>query len=165
MSEKVIIASDSTSDLGPELLSCHGIRTVPLGVTLSGKSYRDGIDIDPDSIYSHYEKTCELPKTAAVNIGDAKDFLRDLTADGSAAVVFTIISDMSSTYQNLRLAAANASRLAGKWAFRSAKFRSHRPNCLRMDSGMSSGQLPSQNSSAASMVARMALGGIPAMDL
>ncbi len=105
MSEKIIIASDSTTDLNPELIERYGVRILPLGVTVGGKSYTDGVDIDPDMIYDNYNKTGELPKTSAINIAQFTDFFEECTADGSSMLFFTISSDMSSTYGNARLAA------------------------------------------------------------
>ena len=57
MSQRTVIASDSTCDLSPELIREYGIRILPLGVALGEKQYTDGVDIDPDFIYAHYEKT------------------------------------------------------------------------------------------------------------
>lgn len=107
MSKKVIIASDSTTDLSHELIERYGIKTLPLTVSLGSEHYRDGIDIDPDIIYAHYEKTGELPKTAAVNVNEFSDFFARETENGNSVVLFTISSNMSSTYNNARLAASN----------------------------------------------------------
>ena len=105
MSKKIIIGSDSTSDLSPELIERYDIKIVPLGVALGEQLFTDGVDIDPDKIYEHYEKTGELPKTAAPSLVDFEEFFKKHTADGSAVVFFTISSDMSCTYNNARLAA------------------------------------------------------------
>ncbi len=105
MSEKIIIASDSTSDLGPELIEKYGVKILPLGVTLGENTYTDGVDIDPDMIYANYEKTGQLPKTSAVNIADFEDFFEECTKDGYSIVLFTISSEMSSTHHNACLAA------------------------------------------------------------
>lgn len=105
MSEKILIASDSTSDLNAELIEKYGIKILPLGVTLGDKTYTDGVDVDPDMIYANYEKTGQLPKTSAVNIADFEDFFEKYTAEGYSIVVFTISSEMSSTYHNAHLAA------------------------------------------------------------
>ena len=105
MSKKVIIASDSTTDLGTELAEKNSVVVLPLGITLGDKTYQDGVDITPDDIYAHYEKTGQLPKTSAANIADFTDFFEKLTADGSSVVMFTISSEMSSTFSNARLAA------------------------------------------------------------
>lgn len=105
MSNKTVITSDSTTDLSAELKERYHIRTLPLGVTLGGQLYHDGIDIDPDAIYEYHSKTGDLPKTAATNTDECADFFSELTADGSAVIHFTISSDMSSTYNNARIAA------------------------------------------------------------
>lgn len=102
---KIIIASDSTTDLNNELIERYDIKTLPLTVSLGDKHYRDGVDIDPDMIYDHYSKTGELPKTAAINAAEYDEFFSALTADGSAVIFFTISADMSSTYNNAQLAA------------------------------------------------------------
>lgn len=105
MNKKVIIASDSTCDLGSELISRYGIQILPLSVNLGDKIYTDGVDINPDMIYQHYEEKRELPKTAAPNVLDFETFYQKYTALGYAVVMFTISSEMSSTYNNARLAA------------------------------------------------------------
>ena len=105
MSEKILIASDSTSDLNAELIEKYGVKILPLGVTLGEATYTDGVDIVPDMIYDNYEKTGQLPKTAAVNIADFEDFFAQYTSEGYSIVLFTISSEMSSTFSNARLAA------------------------------------------------------------
>lgn len=103
---KIIISSDSTCDLSAELKERYDVKIIPLGITLGDKVYRDGIDINPDDIYAHYDKTGELPKTTAANVGECIEYFTDLTKDGDAVIHFTISSSMSSTYSNACLAAA-----------------------------------------------------------
>ncbi len=105
MKEKIIIASDSTCDLSPELIARYQVQILPLGVTLGEKTYTDGVDIDPDFIYQNYEEKKELPKTSAISIGDFSDFFKKHTANGETLIFFTISSQMSSTYQNACVAA------------------------------------------------------------
>ncbi len=105
MSNKILIASDSTTDLSSELIAEYGIAIVPLGVALGEKQFTDGVDIDPDFIYKHYEETGELPKTSAVNLIDFEEFFKKNTADGTSVILFTISAEMSSTYRNAELAA------------------------------------------------------------
>lgn len=103
---KVIISSDSTCDLSAELKERYDVRILPLGVTLGTNVYRDGVDITPDDIYAHYDKTGELPKTTAANVGECIEHFKELTKDGDAVIHFTISSDMSSTYNNACIAAS-----------------------------------------------------------
>ena len=105
MSEKILIASDSTCDLSPELISQLGIKILPLGVALGESQFTDGVDITPDDIYAHYNKCGELPKTSAVNIAEFASFFAKATENGYSVVTFTISSQMSSTYHNACLAA------------------------------------------------------------
>lgn len=107
MNEQIIIASDSTCDLSPELIARYGIQILPLRVSLSDREYTDGIDIDPDMIYRHYEQTKVLPKTSAISIGEFSDFFRPFAEAGKAVIMFTISSSMSSTYQNGCIAASD----------------------------------------------------------
>ena len=106
MDKRITIGSDSTCDLGNELIDRYGVKIVPLGVTLGESIYTDGVDIDPEKIYAHYEKTGELPKTSAPSIADFEAFFKEHTADGGSVVFFTISSDMSCTFNNARLAAS-----------------------------------------------------------
>ena len=105
MSKGIIISSDSTCDLSQELIDRYQIRILPMGVSLGDNIYRDGIDITPDEIYAHHEKTGQLPKTSAINMSESADFFAELTRDGSAVIHFTISSSMSATYHNARVAA------------------------------------------------------------
>lgn len=101
----IIITSDSTSDLSPQLRERYAIETIPMGIALGDKLYRDGIDIDPDMIYAHHDKTGELPKTNANNVGECAEFFERLTSEGKTVIHFTISAEMSSTYNNACLAA------------------------------------------------------------
>lgn len=105
MYKQITISCDSTCDLSQELVDRYNIHILPMGVTLGDKMYRDGIDITPDQIYAHHEKTGQLPKTSAINMAESADFFAVLTKDGSAVIHFTISSSMSATYNNARIAA------------------------------------------------------------
>lgn len=105
MAEKVLITSDSTTDLSAELLEQHHIPILPLIVNLNDVDHKDGIDITPEDIYQNYTLNGTLPKTAAPNLADCTDFFRKYAEQGYHIVHFTISSDMSSSYQNSVIAA------------------------------------------------------------
>ena len=105
MSSNVVITSDSTTDLSKELKERYNVTIMPLKVTLGDKTYTDGVDINPDDIYAHHDKTGELPKTAATNVGDCIDFFKPFCEAGKTVIHFTISSEMSSTYNNACIAA------------------------------------------------------------
>ena len=105
MAEKIIITSDSTTDLSPELRERYGVDLMRLVVSLNDKDYTDGIDITPEMIYENYQTSKTLPKTAAPNLEDCDAFFRKYTEQGYSVIHFTISSEMSSTYQNSVVAA------------------------------------------------------------
>ena len=101
----IVITSDSTTDLSIELKERYNITTLPLGVTLGDKTFFDGVDITPDEIYEHHSKTGELPKTAAANVSDCIDFFKKFVDEGKTVIHISLSSEMSSTYNNSRMAA------------------------------------------------------------
>ena len=105
MNSNVVITSDSTTDLSKELRERYNVTVMPLKITLGDMTYTDGVDINPDDIYAHHDKTGELPKTAATNVGDCIDFFKPFCEAGKTVIHFTISSDMSSTYNNACIAA------------------------------------------------------------
>ena len=105
MISNTVITSDSTTDLSKELKERYNVTVMPLKITLGDKTYTDGVDISPDDIYAHHDRTGELPKTAATNVGDCIDFFKPFCDAGKTVIHFTISSDMSSTYSNACLAA------------------------------------------------------------
>lgn len=111
MSDKIIISSDSTTDLSPELIERYKVSIIPLGITLGTNLYKDGVDIDAEKIYEHHAKTGELPKTNATNVGELEEYFSELTKDGAAVIHFTISSNMSSTYNNAVIASENFSNV------------------------------------------------------
>lgn len=105
MAKKVLITSDSTTDLSPELREEYGIVIMPLVVNLNDVDHIDGVDITPEDIYRNYETNKTLPKTAAPNLADCEAFFQKYVDQGYSIVHFTISSDMSSTFQNSVIAA------------------------------------------------------------
>lgn len=105
MSKKVLITCDSTTDLSAELIERYNVKVMPLKISLGDKTYTDGVDLNPDMIYEHYSRTGQLPKTSATNLSDCADFFKPFVDEGYALVHFTISSEMSSTYNNARMAA------------------------------------------------------------
>ena len=102
---KIRICADSTCDLSPELIEKYNITITPLQIFLEDKDYTDQKDIFPQTIYDYVAKTGILPKTAAVSVGTYTDVFTELKKDCDEIIHFTISSEMSSCYQNAKLAA------------------------------------------------------------
>ena len=105
---KIKVSADMTADITPELLAKHNITQQYLPISLGDKEYLDGVDITPQTIYEHFDKTGQLPKTAAPNPVVVREFYeKTLAEDGGydALIHFTISSDLSVTYNNSVMAA------------------------------------------------------------
>ena len=108
---KVRITADSTCDLSPELVERYGITVVPLTVSCDGKSYLDGVEIDPDRLFEITEATGGVAATAAVNVQQYLDAFGAVLQECDEIVHFTISSAMSACYQNACIAADELGRV------------------------------------------------------
>ncbi len=102
---KTMIFSDSTCDLTPELVAERDIKISPLTVVFGDVAHTDGIDVTPDDVYDYYKTSGQLAKTTATNMSEHADFIKANLEEGKEAVYFTISSEMSTTFNNARLAA------------------------------------------------------------
>lgn len=101
----VKIMADSTCDLSQELLEKYEIDILPLHILLGEAEYEDGRDITPDEIYAWSDENKTTPKTSAAGLMDAVEIMRPYTTAGDEIVFFTISSQMSTTYNVIRMAA------------------------------------------------------------
>ena len=108
---KIKITSDSTCDLGKELITRYDIGITPLSVILGDKVYTDGVDITPQQIFDYVAQTGKLPKTAACTEEAYADYFSKFLSGNDAVIHFDISSKASVTYQN---ACAAAKRFKGK---------------------------------------------------
>lgn len=102
--KKIKITCDSICDLG-ELYEKYDISALPLTITLDGEAHLDGVDITPDELYGFFDETGKLAKTTAANIADYTDFFEKFTDGETDIIHFCLSSQMSTTFNNARLAA------------------------------------------------------------
>ena len=104
---KIIVTTDSTSDISKELLEKRKISVSPLLVNLGDDEYIDGQNITNEDIFSYVDKTGILPKTAARSIEFYKDFFQEAMTkyDAEYVVHISLSSELSSSYSNAKLAA------------------------------------------------------------
>ena len=104
--KKVSILTDSTSDLSKELLERYDIGVFPLHIHLGEKEYADGIDITPEEIYQWSEETKETPKTSALSLFDAKEYVKKALEKSEEVICFCISEEMSSCCSVMHMAVA-----------------------------------------------------------
>ena len=102
---KTRIIVDSTVDLVPEIK--ERVHIVPLTVSFGREEYIDGITIDHKTFYEKLIESDVLPATSqATPDAFAEEFEKAKEA-GEAAVVITLASKFSGTYQSATIAAAD----------------------------------------------------------
>ena len=101
---KTRIIVDSTADLVPEIEK--RVHVVPLTVHFGQEEYIDGVTIDHKTFYEKLIESDALPTTSqATPDAFMKEFEKANEA-GEAAVVITLASKFSGTYQSAMIAAA-----------------------------------------------------------
>jgi len=106
------IVTDSGVDLSPDLsseqIAALGIHVVPLVVTLEGKSYREGIDIQPAEFYRWLAATDSLPVTSQPSAGDFAETYRRLAVTDPDILSIHMSSGLSGTFNSARAGAEMA---------------------------------------------------------
>ena len=97
---KVSVSADSTCDLTRELTSRYDIGITPLYIIKNGKSFADGVEIQPEDIYAHVSAGGEICSTAAVPVADYLEFFSKRLETCDEIVHLHISSDMSACWQN-----------------------------------------------------------------
>ena len=105
MSNKVAILTDSTCDLGHELIEKYNIGVIPLHVNFDNESYEDGVQITLEQLYKKVEEKGVLPTTSAASHGEVKAFFKKYLDEGYDIVYTGISSAMSVTFQVMNLVA------------------------------------------------------------
>ncbi len=101
---KVKIITDSTNDLGFDLLNKLDILQIPLYVNFGEDSYRDCVDIDTEKLYQEVDKRGYLPKTSAISIDALINVFKQYLDEGYDIVYTGISKSMSRTFENAILA-------------------------------------------------------------
>jgi DegV family protein with EDD domain len=99
------IVTDSGADLSPVQREGLQIHSVPLVITLEGKSYRSGIDIQPEEFYQLLANTKNFPTTSQPSPAEFADLYRKLAESDPDILSIHISSGLSGTYNAARLGA------------------------------------------------------------
>jgi len=101
MKTRIII--DSTSDLTPEIKA--QVHTVPLTVHFGDEEYIDGVTIDHKAFYEKLIETDVHPSTSQATPTAFEEEYEKAKKAGESAVVITLSSNLSGTYQSAVIAA------------------------------------------------------------
>lgn len=101
--KKIIITTESTSDLSPAHLREYDIRVVPMHVVFEDESLADGFPLE--KIHDYYRRTGKVPTTSAVNPSEYTAFFEDIAREAPDAAILHIgySSACSCSFQNALL--------------------------------------------------------------
>jgi fatty acid kinase fatty acid binding subunit len=103
---RVVVVTDSASDLDPEVAGRLGIVVVPLIVSFGEDSYRAGVDLTTEAFWDRVvAPDAPFPTTAASSPGAFKEAFEAIFAGGAGAIVcVTVGSTLSGTYKSAQVA-------------------------------------------------------------
>lgn len=102
---KVRIITDSTADL-PASIAAR-LTSVPLTVHFGDEEYADGVTITNQQFYEKLEESDVMPSTSQATPAAFDEVFRQVSDAGESAVVITLASQLSGTYQSATIAAAD----------------------------------------------------------
>ena len=105
----IAIICDSTCDIPQDMIDQYNIRVVPQYVIWGAEQYRDRVDLQPKDFYERLVSDEERPTTSQATEADFKKAIHAAVMDGAdRAIILTVSSAMSGTYQMAKQAAAAA---------------------------------------------------------
>lgn len=97
---QIHIVTDSTCDLTDAEIKQHGIHMVSLSVQIDNKTYKDRVDLQPDTFIKLLKNAEDLPKSSQPAPGVFKELYDELGKDGSKVISIHMTGGMSGTYQS-----------------------------------------------------------------
>lgn len=98
------IITDSTVDCAASYKD-RFYSIVPLTVSFGEEEYIDGVTLSKDEFYSKLEKCKDLPTTSQATPDAFEKVFKKLREQGDSAIVITVSSKLSGTYQSACIAA------------------------------------------------------------
>lgn len=96
---------DSASDILPAEAKAHGMIHLPLKVVFGQTEYADAVDLSHREFYEKLIESDELPTTCQIPPADFSRAYEQVAKAGDTAVVVTLSSKFSGTYQSAVIAA------------------------------------------------------------
>lgn len=101
-----VILTDSSADLGADMVQQLDVQVLPLSFTIQDTTYRnypDNREMEPAAFYAMLRQG-ELATTSALNVAQYTEALEPLLQAGKDVLVLAFSSGLSTTYNSSRLA-------------------------------------------------------------
>jgi DegV family protein with EDD domain len=103
---RVAVVVDSSAYLPPEIVQEHDIHVIPLLLMMGGKSWLDGVDIDPPAFYELLRTSADFPTTSQPNVAAFEELFHRLAGEYSGILFIAISAKPSGTFASAQTAAA-----------------------------------------------------------
>jgi len=94
---KVAIVTDSTAYIPKDLVEKYQITVAPQVLIWGDKTYRDGVDIQPEEFYTNIKKATVMPTTSQVTIASFHQIFSQLLEDDRQVLAILISQGVSGT--------------------------------------------------------------------
>ena len=99
------IMADSTCDLTQEIIEKYNIGIVPLTITISGKEYKENINLKPDDFYEILRTMKESPTTSMPSPAEYLKVINEAMEEGHTKILCICMSSgTSGSYQSAAIA-------------------------------------------------------------
>ncbi len=102
---RVGVVTDSTAYLPPELVREYDIHVIPQVLMLDGKTWRDGVDIDPPAFYELLRSSSSFPTTSQASRVDFQNLFTELSQQVEGIAAILVSPENSGTVDSARAAA------------------------------------------------------------
>ena len=103
--EKILIATDSASDISEEIEKELGIKILPFTIMIGDQSYISRKDFTPEGFYDLMAEHDDIPKTSQITPFEFQEFYLEAAKAGYTDVVLVLINSQgSSTFANSLMA-------------------------------------------------------------
>ena len=98
------IVTDSAADFEPNELEALGVECIPLSVSFGENEYQENVSLSKPRFFELLQSSKEFPRTSHPGPYVYESIMRETKAAGDTAVLITIASAISGTYQTALMA-------------------------------------------------------------
>ncbi len=106
---KIHLVTDSTADLSSDQIIQYNIHVVPLTIQIDGKTFTDGVDLQPEEFLELMKSSKELPKSSQPAVGIFHELYDELGKNGDQIISIHMTGGMSGTVKSAQAAAEMSS--------------------------------------------------------
>ena len=109
--QRIAIVTDSSAYIPEEARKGLNISVIPLWLIWDGKTFQDGIDIQPSAFYQRLKESKTLPTSSQPSAQEFVDFYQKVAKEADAIVSVLVSSRISGTIASAQAAAEELSNL------------------------------------------------------